>query len=122
MAAVEAGGVAVFRSCKGMGVSDSGGVIGHVPQRAPLRGLAAGSLPFPIVTVGSELITAAATMATPPSSATSPSPPMPYRNPTVAPPQVPPSAPADHADREQRKIAVQKLLARAEVANVSLLP
>ena len=47
---------------------------------------------------------------------------MPYRNPTVAPPQVPPSAPADHAGREQRKIAVQKLLARAEVANVSLLP
>ena len=45
-------------------------------------------------------------MATPPSSATSPSPPMPYRNPTVAPPQVPPSAPADHADREQRKIGL----------------
>lgn len=60
-------------------------------------------------------------MATPPSSATSPSPPMPYRNPPVAPPQVPPAALADPADREQRKIAVQKLLARAEVANVSLL-
>ena len=43
-----------------MGVSDSGGVIGHVPQRAPLRGLAAGALPLPIVTVGSKLVTATA--------------------------------------------------------------
>ncbi|KAF8910603.1 hypothetical protein CPB84DRAFT_1842591 [Gymnopilus junonius] len=63
--------------------------------------------------------TAHARMATPSSSATSPSPPMPYLHPGPPSQQASASSQADPVDQEQRKKAVNKFLARAEVAMVT---
>lgn len=60
-------------------------------------------------------------MATPASSATSPSPPMPYRTHVPAPQQPQAGPSTDPNEHEQRKKAVQKFLARAEIAMVSSL-
>ncbi|RDB26379.1 hypothetical protein Hypma_006752 [Hypsizygus marmoreus] len=58
-------------------------------------------------------------MATPSSSATSPSPPMTYLQHPPAPSQPTTSASADPLEREQRQKAVQKFLARAEISMVT---
>ncbi|KAF8627048.1 hypothetical protein AX17_006388 [Amanita inopinata Kibby_2008] len=58
-------------------------------------------------------------MATPSSSATSPSPPMAYLTHTAAQPPPNSSASSDSAERDQRKKAVQKFLARAEISMVT---
>ncbi|KAF8170423.1 hypothetical protein BJ912DRAFT_136724 [Pholiota molesta] len=58
-------------------------------------------------------------MATPASSATSPSPPMPYRTHVPAPQQPQAGPSTDPNEHEQRKKAVQKFLARAEIAMVT---
>ncbi|PFH48776.1 hypothetical protein AMATHDRAFT_149124 [Amanita thiersii Skay4041] len=58
-------------------------------------------------------------MATPSSSATSPSPPMAYLTHTPTPLHLSTSAPPDALEREHRKKAVQKFLARAEISMVT---
>ena len=58
-------------------------------------------------------------MATPSSSATSPSPPMAYLQPMSASQQPVPPNVSDSLERDQRKKAVDKFLARAEIAMVS---
>ncbi|TFK40440.1 hypothetical protein BDQ12DRAFT_697788 [Crucibulum laeve] len=58
-------------------------------------------------------------MATPSSSATSPSPPMAYLSHAPGPLQQPPSTQNDAHEREHRKKAVQKFLARAEISMVT---
>ncbi|THU84180.1 hypothetical protein K435DRAFT_688074 [Dendrothele bispora CBS 962.96] len=58
-------------------------------------------------------------MATPSSSATSPSPPMAFLQPVSATSSVPSASQADTIEREKRKKAVQKFLARAELSNVT---
>lgn len=63
--------------------------------------------------------TSHASMATPASSATSPSPPMAYLSHTPPIPQATTSAAADVHERDQRQKAVQKFLARAEISMVS---
>ncbi|KAK2460305.1 hypothetical protein APHAL10511_007694 [Amanita phalloides] len=57
-------------------------------------------------------------MATPASSATSPSPPIPFRS-HPSHPLPPPAASTDPSEKEQRKKAVQKFLARAEISMVT---
>ncbi|KAF9446832.1 hypothetical protein P691DRAFT_672726 [Macrolepiota fuliginosa MF-IS2] len=58
-------------------------------------------------------------MATPTSSATSPSPPMPYLSHGSITDQPSPGSPLDPHERENRKKAVQKFLARAEISMVT---
>ena len=61
-------------------------------------------------------------MATPSSSGTSPSPPIAYLQPMSASQQSAPPNVSDSLERDQRKKAVDKFLARAEIAMVSVSP
>ena len=64
--------------------------------------------------------TADAFMATPSSSATSPSPPMAYIPHVSTPSQSTPSPTTELFERDNKKKSVQKLIARAELSSVSL--
>ncbi|KAF9041023.1 hypothetical protein BDZ89DRAFT_1209161, partial [Hymenopellis radicata] len=104
------------------------------PKRVPTsnahhRGqtLTASSTPFSLPSTATSTLfsltslssAADAFMATPSSSATSPSPPMAYIPHASTPSQPTPSPTIERFDRDNKKKAVQKLIARAELSNVT---